>query len=84
MKQVIARHIASQFSIVDLTVLKLDCTNNYTKSLFIQFQESDAVRRMSDAVKMLSVRPTIYVLNPHLSLLYKMNPPATQAYIRRR
>jgi hypothetical protein len=81
--QIIARHIASQFSIVDLIVLKLDCTNNYTKSLFIQFQESDAVRRMSDAVKILSVRPTIYVLSPHLSLLYKMNPPATQAYIRR-
>lgn len=81
--QVIMRHIASQFSIVDLTFLKLDCTNNYTKTLFVQFQESDVVRRMSDAAKILSVRPTAYVLDPHLSLLYKIIRPTTQAYICR-
>jgi hypothetical protein len=77
----IARGIASLFSLGELIPVKLDYTSAYSKTLFIQFQESEAVRCMSDAIKDRSARPMNYVLNPHLSLLYKTMPAAKQAEI---
>jgi hypothetical protein len=79
----IARGIASLFSPVELTPMKLDYTSEYTKTLCIQFQESEVVRRMFDAIKDRSAQPLNYVLNPHLSLLYKTMPVATQAELSR-
>ncbi|MGH6796160.1 MAG: hypothetical protein ACREDM_09720 [Methylocella sp.] len=79
----IARGIASQFSLGELLPVKLDYASEYTKTLFIQFEDSDIVRRMSGAIKDRSSRPVNYVLNPHLSLLYKTMPAAKQAEICR-
>lgn len=79
----VARGIASLFSLGELMPVKLAYTSEYTKTLFIQFQESEVVRRMSDAIKDRSARPVNYVLNPHLSLLYKTMPVAKQAEICR-
>jgi putative hydrolase of the HAD superfamily len=75
----IARGIVKSFSPFELTVLRLDHTRNFTKTLFIQFQESEIARSMFNAIKERSERPTNYVLNPHLSLLYKAIPVAAQA-----
>ena len=79
----IARGIASLFSLGELIPVKLDHTSAYSKTLFIQFQESEAVRRMSGAIKDRSARPVNYVLNPHMSLLYKTMRVAKQAEICR-
>ena len=79
----VTRGIASLFSLGELIPVKLDYTSAYTKTLFIQFQESEAVRRMSDAIKDRNALPVNYVLNPHLSLLYKTMPVAMQAEICR-
>jgi 2'-5' RNA ligase len=79
----IARGIASLVSPVKLTPMKLDYTSEYTKTLFIQFQESEVVRRMFETIKDRSSQPLNHVLNPHLSLLYKTMPVATQAEICR-
>jgi hypothetical protein len=79
----IARGIASLFSLGELIPVKLDYTSAYTKTLFIQFQESEVVRRMSGAIKARSARPVNFVLNPHLSLLYKTMSVAKQAEICR-
>jgi hypothetical protein len=77
----IARGVASLYSPVELIPVKLEHTSVYTKTLFIQFQESAIVHHMSDAIKDRSARPVNYVLNPHLSLLYKTMPLAILAGI---
>ena len=79
----IARDIASRFSPVELTFQKLDYTSLYTKTLFVQFDHSAIAQSMCDAIKEGSAQPSGYVLNPHLSLLYKTMPQATQAEIAR-
>jgi 2'-5' RNA ligase len=79
----IARAIARLFSHGELLSVKLDYTSVYTKTLFIQFQDSEVVRRMSDAIRDRSARPVNYVLNPHMSLLYKTMAVAKQAEICR-
>jgi hypothetical protein len=77
----IARGAASLYSHVELRPVKLDYTSVYTKTLFIQFQESAIVRHISDAIKDRNAWPVNYVLNPHLSLLYKTMPLAMLAGI---
>lgn len=79
--RIIAHEVASLYSHVELIPVKLKYTSEYTKTLFIQFQESDVVRRMSDAIKDRHARPMNYVLSPHLSVLYKTMPLAMQAGI---
>ncbi|HEY4846972.1 MAG TPA: hypothetical protein VIH87_04045 [Methylocella sp.] len=78
---IIALEVASLYSHVELIPLKLEHTSEYTKTLFIQFQESGVVRHMSGAIKDRHARPVNYVLNPHLSLLYKTMPLAMLAGI---
>lgn len=77
--EMIARVIASLTSPVKLTPAVLGYSSEYTKTLFIQFQESEVLRRMSDGIKQRSAKPSDYLLNPHLSLLYKTMPAAMQA-----
>jgi hypothetical protein len=79
----VARNIAGRFSPLELTVQKLDHTSDYTKTLFVQFDESEMARRMFYAIKESSSRPSNYLLNPHLSLLYKTISVATQSEICR-
>lgn len=58
-----------------MTTDRLDHTESYTKTLFVQFQDSAAVRQMFETAKGASPQSN-YVLNPHLSLLYKKLPEA--------
>ncbi|HEY8032083.1 MAG TPA: 2'-5' RNA ligase family protein [Methylocella sp.] len=77
----IARGAASLYSHVELIPVKIEHTSEYTKTLFIQFQESSSVRLLSDAIRDRNTQFVNYVLNPHLSLLYKTMPPAVLAGI---
>ena len=79
----IVRDIAARFAPVELTFEKLDYTSLYTKTLFVQFHQSAIAQSMCDAIKAASAHPSGYVLNPHLSLIYKTMPEATQAEISR-
>ena len=79
----IARDIASRFGPVELTYQKLDYSSLYTKTLFVQFHRSEIAQSMCDAINAAGARPSGYVLNPHLSLIYKTMPEATQAEISR-
>lgn len=74
----IAHDLGSRFSQLSLTALRLEHTERYTKTLFLQFAPSAVAQEMSDLVKSLSSRPTNYRLNPHLSLLYKTMPKEEQ------
>src|SRR5579863_1031471 len=66
-----ARRIAAQFSPIDLNADSLDHSESYTKTLFVQFQESDPLREIFEVATTQYSRSSNYVLNPHLSLIYK-------------
>lgn len=78
---VLANSVASTFKPLEFTVLKLDHTDNYTKTLFVRLQDSGAGRRMFEATRRGSANPSEYVLDPHLNLLYKRLPVTTQTEI---
>jgi putative hydrolase of the HAD superfamily len=76
--QVVVERIASRFAPVELTADRLDHTAIFTKTLVVQFRESADLRRMFEMARNGYARNSGYVLNPHLSLLYKKLPEATQ------
>jgi Cyclic phosphodiesterase-like protein len=70
----VAHMIAKQFPPIQLTADRLCHTERYTKTLFVQFQESAAVRQIFEAAAVGYSHQSNYILNPHLSLLYKTLP----------
>jgi 2'-5' RNA ligase len=71
------RQIARRFAPIELTADRLDHSDLYTKTLFVQFRDSAFVRQMFEIAAAHCSRPSNYVLNPHLSLLYKRLPVTT-------
>lgn len=67
----IAGAIAAQFAPIELIADRLDSTGHYTKTLFVQFEESAIARRMFELARDCYFRRSNYVFKPHLSLLYK-------------
>jgi 2'-5' RNA ligase len=72
----VAHLIARQFSPIELTADRLCHTEQYTKTLFVQFQETATIRQIFEAAAKGYSRQSNYILNPHLSLLYKTLPEA--------
>jgi 2'-5' RNA ligase len=70
--------IAKQFAPIELTADRLDYTDRYTKTLFVQFRESAVLRQIFEIAAGRARQQSNYSLNPHLSLLYKKLPSATQ------
>jgi hypothetical protein len=60
-----------QVSEVCLQVIDLRYTAAFTKTLFIQLQPSELLARLTVDLRRLSARPSAYMLDPHLSLLYQ-------------
>lgn len=73
----VVRRVAGQFAPLELTGDRLDHSPRYTKTLFVQFRDSVVLRSMFETVAAQCSRPSSYVLNPHLSLLYKKLSSAT-------
>ena len=67
----VARRIAAQFAPIELTAVRVDHSELFTKTLFVQFEESALLRRIFETAAAAYSRPSNYALNPHLSLLYK-------------
>ncbi len=70
----VARTIARRIPPIQLTAYRLCHTEHYTKTLFVQFYESTAVRQIFEVAAAGYSRQSNYILNPHLSLLYKTLP----------
>ena len=70
--------IAKQFGSIELVADRLDYTDHYTKTLFVQFKESTVLRQIFEIAVGCTQRQSNYCLNPHLSLLYKKLPNASQ------
>ena len=56
---------------VRLDIDRVSYTDLFTKSLFVQFHQSEPLTRIADRMRHLSASPSMYELNPHLSLIYK-------------
>ena len=55
---------------VVLTSTGIDHSDQFTKTLFVEFAADDALTLLAAKLKRLSARPEEYELKPHLSLLY--------------
>jgi 2'-5' RNA ligase len=54
-----------------LTVVGLDYSAKFTKTLFVQFAPDPELARLSEDLRRASVSRNDYELNPHVSLIYK-------------
>ena len=54
-----------------LAVRGLDYSDEFTKTLFVQFAPDAEVARLSDEIRRASAPQNDYELNPHVSLIYK-------------
>jgi hypothetical protein len=73
-----AKAISARFPPANLSVDRLDYSDRFTKTLFIQFAESAVAQRMFEAARVCFASPSDYVFNPHLSLIYKRLPKVKQ------
>jgi 2'-5' RNA ligase len=56
---------------VTLDVDAVLSSEQFTKTLYVQFHPSTPLRSLSERMKRAVAQPSDYVLNPHLSLMYK-------------
>lgn len=61
-----------------LSIAGLDCSDKFTKTLYVQFHPEAALQRLSENLRAASVSQREYELNPHLSLIYKTMAPETK------
>lgn len=62
--------VCKEFSSIILHAKSIEHSGVFTKTLFVQFQESLVLKELSHRLKSLSKSEDTYVLNPHLSLIY--------------
>ncbi|HAG83677.1 MAG TPA: cyclic phosphodiesterase-like protein [Cyanobacteria bacterium UBA12227] len=54
-----------------LRVDSISYTNEFTKTVFVQFQPHPILTQISETIHRNSLHPSDFTLNPHLSLIYK-------------
>ena len=69
--EAVLQNTLAGFKPFQLSVAGLDRSDEFTKTLFVQFQSNSAVQRLSEKLRAASVSQREYELNPHLSLIYK-------------
>ena len=57
--------------LIGLTPLGIDQSDEFIKTLFLQFAMSAELRKINDMIRDVANDSSQYELNPHLSLLYK-------------
>jgi 2'-5' RNA ligase len=62
---------ARECKLIGLTPLGIDQTDEFIKTLFVQFAMSAKLRRINDFIRDTAKDSSPYKLKPHLSLLYK-------------
>jgi 2'-5' RNA ligase len=66
-----------------LRVSGIDYSEEFTKTLFVQFEPNQSLTELSQDLRHASALKPEYELNPHLSLIYKTLPRQTKAEIAR-
>lgn len=54
-----------------LSIRDIQCSDEFTKTVFVQFEPSAVLSRLSNALRQASTSHHEYQFNPHLSLIYK-------------
>jgi 2'-5' RNA ligase len=62
----------------ELSITGIDYSDEFTKTLFVQFQSSEELNRLSADFRRASASHDEYALKPHLSLIYKTMPRETK------
>ena len=60
-----------EFQLIGLTPLGIDQSDEFIKTLVVQFAMSVELRKINDMIREAANDSSQYELNPHLSLLYK-------------
>jgi hypothetical protein len=55
---------------IQLTINRIQFSEQFTKTLFVQFEQSVPLQELGDRIWKASGAPERYVIDPHLSLLY--------------
>ena len=55
---------------IELTIHSIRVSEQFTKTLFVQFERSGPLQELGDKIWKASGAPDRYVIDPHLSLLY--------------
>src|SRR5947209_11776370 len=63
---------------VELAIHSIRFSENFTKTLFVQFEIISALQQLGDAIWKASGARNRYLIDPHLSLLYAKLPPETK------
>ena len=69
---------ARECKLIGLTPLGIDQSDEFTKTLFVQFAMTAELRKINDMIREAANDSLQYELHPHLSLLYKSLPVATR------
>ena len=72
------REAAREYKLITLTLLGIDQSDEFIKTLFVQFAMSAELRKGSDIIREGANESWQYELKPHLSLLYKNLAAATR------
>jgi hypothetical protein len=63
---------------IELTIHSIRFSEQFTKTLFVQFETNRALQQLGDAIWKASGAGDRYFIDPHLSLLYAKLPPETK------
>jgi len=63
---------------IELAIHSIRFSEQFTKTLFVQFETNSAVQRLGDALWKAGGTRNRYLIDPHLSLLYAKLPPETK------
>jgi 2'-5' RNA ligase len=67
--RLLVQQIAPRYSTLKLTISGIEYSNEFTKTLFVQFAPNESAAQLSEAVA-AEAGGGDYTFNPHLSLLY--------------
>lgn len=68
--------VTQSISPFSLTVDRILHSEQFTKTLFVQFQPNETLSQLSEKLQQQALVPQDYNLNPHLSLMYQVLEPA--------
>jgi hypothetical protein len=68
--QALVARLGEESSAIDMRAEAVAHSEEFTKTLFVQFARNPAAQQLSDVIRAGSRSPRDYELHPHLSLLY--------------
>ena len=63
---------------IELTIHSIRVSEQFTKTLFVQFERNSALQQLGDAIRKAKGARNRYLIDPHLSLLYAKLPSKTK------